>query len=370
MGDYNAVMTQLHLVGGFLGSGKTTAIIQACKTLMAHGQRTGVITNDQGKYLVDTAFFRFAADGEVPALEVTGGCFCCNYDDLNGRLEQLLTTAKPDVIFAESVGSCADLVATVVKPLLSLRTASVRPSSFSVFADIRLMRLLLTGEELPFNENINYIFEKQIEEAGLLVMNKHDLLPPERTAQLLKLARQKYPEKEILTQSSLEPNGVMAWLERLEQEPLTFLAPALEIDYQKYGAGEADLAWLDQTIRLRGVNLRSALVRWIEALLASLEDARAPIGHMKMIITPRGGTSVKISFTTPVLPGWQKEIPEIDGDVEILLNGRVQMAASELQRLVAYHLQTALHGSASTVEIENAAAFHPGFPRPTHRLVS
>src|SRR5512140_261378 len=107
----------LHLVGGFLGSGKTTAIINAAKLLMDQGRRVGVITNDQGKYLVDTAFFRLSA---VPALEVTGGCFCCNYDDLNGRLSQLVASTPPEGIFAESVGAWADIVATVVKPLLAL----------------------------------------------------------------------------------------------------------------------------------------------------------------------------------------------------------------------------------------------------------
>ena len=47
---------KLHLVGGFLGSGKTIAIIAAAKNLMAEGLCVGVVTNDQGKYLVDTAF--------------------------------------------------------------------------------------------------------------------------------------------------------------------------------------------------------------------------------------------------------------------------------------------------------------------------
>src|ERR1700742_5371099 len=37
---------KLHLLSGFLGSGKTTAIIQACRLLK--DQRVAVITNDQG----------------------------------------------------------------------------------------------------------------------------------------------------------------------------------------------------------------------------------------------------------------------------------------------------------------------------------
>ena len=114
-----------------MGSGKTTAIIQAARALMRRGQRVGVVTNDQGKYLVDTAFVRlpFPAAGrvaEIPAVEVTGGCFWCNYADLDKSLDQL-AASRPDVIFAESVGSCADLVATVVKPLLQLKPGQIAP---------------------------------------------------------------------------------------------------------------------------------------------------------------------------------------------------------------------------------------------------
>jgi G3E family GTPase len=49
---------QLHLVGGFLGSGKTTAILAAARELISQGKSVGIITNDQGKYLVDTSFFK------------------------------------------------------------------------------------------------------------------------------------------------------------------------------------------------------------------------------------------------------------------------------------------------------------------------
>ena len=92
----------VHLVGAFLGSGKTTAIRStACELRRQRGEAASVITNDQGTLLVDTAFLR----GSHPTREVTRGCFCCRYDPLVELL-------------AEAVGSCADLVATVVRPLL------------------------------------------------------------------------------------------------------------------------------------------------------------------------------------------------------------------------------------------------------------
>ena len=49
---------RLHFVGGFLGSGKTTAIAGACRALRDRGLRVGVVTNDQGKLQVDALFLR------------------------------------------------------------------------------------------------------------------------------------------------------------------------------------------------------------------------------------------------------------------------------------------------------------------------
>ena len=112
------------------------------------GKRVGVVTNDRGKYLVDTAFVSIH---DVPTVEVTGGCFCCNYDDLEIRLETLRTMVAPDVIFAESVGSCADVVANVMKPLTEFRRIPCEHSSLSVVVDNRLLlRRLKKTESPPF----------------------------------------------------------------------------------------------------------------------------------------------------------------------------------------------------------------------------
>jgi len=76
----------IHLVGGFLGSGKTTAIASAIKWLQPQGKRVGVITNDRGKHLVDTALFQGKG---VPTKEIAGGCFRCSFSELNELLQQL-----------------------------------------------------------------------------------------------------------------------------------------------------------------------------------------------------------------------------------------------------------------------------------------
>src|SRR5215216_6296840 len=102
------------MIGGFLGAGKTTAVAALAQRLTARGLRVGLITNDQGNDLVDTAMLRsrgFATE------EIAGGCFCCRFNSLVEAADRLNAATRPDGFIAEPVGSCTDLVATVTYPL-------------------------------------------------------------------------------------------------------------------------------------------------------------------------------------------------------------------------------------------------------------
>src|SRR5438309_8681529 len=105
------------MVGGFLGAGKTTTLARLARHYTDHGLKVGLVTNDQAQDLVDTNSVRaqgFAVE------EVAGACFCCRFDDLVNKVGRLQEGERPDVIMAEPVGSCTDLVATVVQPLRDL----------------------------------------------------------------------------------------------------------------------------------------------------------------------------------------------------------------------------------------------------------
>src|SRR5579863_3635602 len=105
------------MVGGFLGAGKTTTLSRLARHYMQKGLNVGVVTNDQASDLVDTNLLRSQG---FDVGEVAGSCFCCNFNGLMGTIEALGKNHRPDVILAEPVGSCTDLVATVVQPLKQL----------------------------------------------------------------------------------------------------------------------------------------------------------------------------------------------------------------------------------------------------------
>src|SRR6476659_658533 len=149
----------LYLVNGFLGSGKTTAIANACKQLINQKVKTAVITNDQGAQQVDSTYLQILS---LPTGEVANGCFCCRYDELEQVVSSLITSEQPEIIFAESVGSCTDLVATVAKPF-ALHYSGTR-ILISVFADAHLMHSIMKGTSCFIEEAVQYIYRKQLEE--------------------------------------------------------------------------------------------------------------------------------------------------------------------------------------------------------------
>jgi len=357
----------IYIVGGFLGSGKTTAIIGAAKQLLRQGKRVGVVTNDQGKYLVDTAFVSL---NDIPTVEVSGGCFCCNYDDLETHLEKLNTDAAPDVIFAESVGSCADVVATVLKPLSIFRHIPYEQLVLTVFADSRLLLRRLRGLPLVFSDDVCYIFDKQLEEAGLIVMNKSDLLSAEDRAELEQLARTHFPTASLRLQNSLDAESVATWLQDLATISRGFPERSLEIDYARYGGGEAKLAWLDQNISfdVPSGQGRAALLLLIGSIIDALRRQDSPIGHVKFLA--KGDTyEQKISFVTLAAPDWEDALPATpDTRFTLLINARVEADATALRQLVSDAIHYAARQGQFAVQEGSISVFHPAMPRPIHRF--
>src|SRR5215467_7237595 len=90
------------MVGGFLGAGKTTTLARLARFYMDRGQRVGLVTNDQAQDLVDTHSLR---EQGFPVEEVAGACFCCRFDDLMGKVQELESSERPDVILAEPVAA-------------------------------------------------------------------------------------------------------------------------------------------------------------------------------------------------------------------------------------------------------------------------
>lgn len=351
---------KIHLLSGFLGSGKTTAIQQAATALLKQGSKVGVITNDQGIRLVDGGFFTTL---NIPGRQVVNGCFCCKYNDLDAGIQSLVETNQTEIIFAESVGSCTDIVATVLKPLLQFRPGVM--VTFSTFADIRLLQMILEGKPDLFDETVNYIYLKQLEEARIIVINKIDMVSPEKVETVKKLMRVKYGNKMLLYQNSLDEDNVRTWISILEQSGSADNLQSPVIDYDRYADGEARLAWLDENLEI--ISPGNDAVRPAEDIINTvytrIKGKRYPIGHIKFLVN--GVT--KISFSNSLQPLAKLEKQEASS-MKLLLNIRVQTTPENIRAIVAEAIGDVQKRSACIIKVSGLSAFRPGYPRPLHRM--
>ena len=360
----------VHLVGGFLGSGKTTAILSACELLRQRGEAASVITNDQGTLLVDTAFLQ----GSHTTREVTGGCFCCRYD----QLVELLAEARRDGarhVFAEAVGSCADLVATVVRPLLGSASGPVDRVSFTAMVDARLLIRLQGGDSVRWSGDVAYLFLEQLREAPLLVASKWDLVAhPPSLSDSGNGSGIPVPGQTVLCQDGRTSAGVTGWVDALcdPDHPATAAAGDcdLGIDYARYGAGEEALAWLDAEVRVDAAEggARAAAVRLVRAVVAEVSDEANAVGHVKFLIRDQL-YDVKVSHTaadeTPnqALFNELRQLERLsDRRLYVIVNARAEIGAESLQRIL--ERAVAPSPSGETLTIIRSATFHPAPPQP------
>lgn len=356
---------KLFLVGGFLGSGKTTAIYQAATRLQKTGKKTAVITNDQGEQQVDTEFFR--GQGML-VQEVAGGCFCCNLPVLLNHIRALETAARPDAIFAESVGSCTDLIATLVNPLLTAYNGQI-DIVVSIFADVRML-LGFLHRKMRFHDDVQYIYEKQLAEADILVVNKIDLLDANQLREAKTIIGRQFGHTKILYQNSWDQESIAEWCRSILVPTVDpSRRTSLQLDYDQYGSGEAEMAWLDEEMGI-DTNDNSAVstaLLLIENIYRKILEKGYPIGHLKFLLND-GRAQHKISYTSEPqdVPDPRIEAANVNRAI-VLVNARVQTNPDVLNKLVS-NVIVELEGSTGCRIIENKLSFFkPGYPVPSER---
>ena len=358
------------MVGGFLGAGKTTALLRAAAHLSKGGQRVGLIVNDQSDALVDTALARSHA---YPVEEIAGGCFCCRFNSLTDAAAKLTDAARPDVFLAEPVGSCTDLSATVALPLRHMYGDRYRVAPLSVLIDPeRALRVLGLETGQAFSPKVEYIYTKQLEEADILVINKIDRVAPERVAALRSELERRFPAAAIVTASARTGQGIAAWIDALLTDNPQ--GRVLDIDYDTYADGEALLGWLNCTATIDGGPVEAD--DWLRQLAAAihrdLAGAGVEIAHLKLTLVPEGGTGIAVvnATRTAVLPELAFSLDAQISEGEVTINLRAETGPERLESAVRTAVAEMARNSGAQLTIGQLERFRPGRPVPTHRMAA
>jgi G3E family GTPase len=191
-----------NLITGFLGVGKTTAVIDLLKS-REPGSRWAVLVNEYGEVALDGAMIEGSSPDGVSVREVAGGCVCCaSAPFLPVAIHFLLLDAQPERLLIETTG--------LGHPA---RLIDMLGRNYRDRLDVRATIGLVDPADFAKPEmRANPIFVDQVQLADAVVMNKLDTATPELVADFERWANGLFPPKLLIagtTHGRLDP----AWLD-------------------------------------------------------------------------------------------------------------------------------------------------------------
>lgn len=358
------------MVGGFLGAGKSTAIAKLASYLDERGYRIGLITNDQGRELVDTLNLR-QKGFEVE--EIPGGCFCCRFNSLVEAADNLSREQTPDLFIAEPVGSCTDLVASVSYPLRRIYGDRFTIAPLNVLVDPRRAAAILgVRPGKTFSPKVVYIYLKQMEEADQIVINKIDLLSETERRALVAAIEERFPGKGVICISARDGSGLDDWFDSLlvTEQSNTISLP---LDYTTYADGEALLGWLNATVNINASQLFDGdawLADLAKAVQTRLDSEGVEVAHFKMTLEPLDGSG-ELAVLNLVGTDYVAELAQSLSDPltkgQLIVNLRAEGTPEQLEQAVKQAL-AAVDSDIHELALDHLECFKPAPPEPIYRM--
>jgi G3E family GTPase len=174
---------RVHIISGFLGAGKTTAISKILKA-KNNNEQWAVIVNEFGRISIDSQTIASSSSAGT-VYEISGGCICCSASAyFQDNLEKIVNTGIYKRIIIEPSGlGGIEMVSGIINSMNILRLMPV--ICIVDITSIENMRLQL-----------NQIYKAQIANAEFIVFSKCDL--PENSVKvnhLIEKFKTMFPEK-------------------------------------------------------------------------------------------------------------------------------------------------------------------------------
>ncbi|MEG2584456.1 MAG: GTP-binding protein, partial [Oscillospiraceae bacterium] len=349
---------------GFLGSGKTTAITAIGKMLISHGKRVGVITNDQGANLVDTNYIK---NEGMRVFEITDGCFCCSFDAFTQKLKDLTEDEMPDIILAEPIGSCINLVATIFKPIMNNYTNNFNLAPLSVVADPKRVKRMMTDSG-SFKNEINYMFDQQLSEADVILLNKTDTLSDADISELTNYLSVKYSPAQVLPISAAKNIGIDIWYD-LVSNAVAVDKPSPDIDYAIYSLAESSLAWNSYFATLES-NETTDFNVVIEDAINNIRHnlGKNEIAHLKVYAVSSYDFAKAGLTSTDGEINFNQRLTQNASKINLIVNARVECTPENLKTAVKNGLNDVFSKYNLTASAEKSECYSPNYTMPTCRF--
>ena len=361
MDEMSLMKPRIAIIGGFLGAGKTTLITRMAKSLIKDGKKVGIIMNDQGTDLVDS---QYSCQQDLDTCDVQGGCFCCRFPDFMNDAEGLIRKSKPDIIIAEPVGSCTDLLATVIGPLKVVYAEAFSVAPLLIVMDAsRAITEGLTRETLR-----GYLRHHQIEEAEYVVLSKVDLVKSSQVKEITLVIGEINPAAKVIPYSSVNGKGFDKVQAVVDSKKTSSRAPK-DIDYDTYAKAEAELGWYNGKVefvaesKVDAYDLNTKVLRRIAS-----DYVPSDIAHAKVMIVSESN-AVKMSMVGSDLSvDGVRGSRNAKGKTEMFVNARIASVPEKLRESVRKAVNSTLKESGLVAMEFKDDCFSPSPPRPFYRI--
>lgn len=194
-----------NIITGFLGVGKTTALLHLLKHKPAQ-QRWLVVVNEFGEVAIDHIALgeNQANDSSLAVKYIAGGCICCTANvPLQMTLTQAIRQIKPHRILIEPTGIAHP------EALIDMLQSEFLSKVIDLRATIALVNPLQLIDDKYFD---NDLYQDQITLADVLIANKIDLADDALMQKFVQWAKALFPPKVMIggvSQGALDPQ----WLD-------------------------------------------------------------------------------------------------------------------------------------------------------------
>jgi G3E family GTPase len=262
------VTARLGIIGGYLGSGKSTLVNRLLAGVLPG--RTAVVVNDFGSVNIDAGLIA-SASGDT--IELTNGCICCQIsDDATRTMTALAARGDLDHVLCEvsGVGDPGQLAMWRDFPGFS-------PGPVLVCADATAVRRLLR------DEYVGDTVARQLAAAEVVLVTKTDLALPTETEDAAEACRAAAPGARLILQDPADPEATAA-------EALAAPAPEADDDEASAGGGTYRHGGPDHAETHLSTTLAYPEPVDVDALTRALASQSGCLVRAKGIVQDYGGT--------------------------------------------------------------------------------
>ena len=186
----------IHILGGFLGTGKTTLLMRLVSMFSEKGKK--VVVNEAGSVGVDGTTIKGQG---YNAVELPQGCICCTLvGALQESLVQVVKDYTPDILIIEPTGiALPDKVRDSVEAI---------KGRFIQYDKLDIIGMLDGPRFDIFITKNKDFYVKQLKDSDVLIVNKKDLISEDKLKEIVSWAKSEFPGMKVVPMVATTGEGV------------------------------------------------------------------------------------------------------------------------------------------------------------------